>query len=330
MNMSIADKQVLIKDFEFKIGEILTVTQVNDVMQILVEQLDSYSVEANFSDEDINNSDDLITAFMDAKEIEGRSKKTLSYYSGVIRRFREKIHVPLKKITVYHLRGYLKDYMQTGVTDTTVESVREVLCAFFGWLYNERLLETNPCANLGAIKCQKVVKMPYSEVDLEKVKESCKTDRDKAIVMFLISTGCRINEMCGLNRNSINFTEGECIVHGKGNKDRTVYLDNVALLYLKRYLDSRTDDVPALFIGQRNERLTPGGVRYMLRNVKSRCGVDRVHPHRFRRTFATNLINRGMPIQDVAAILGHTKIDTTMKYVYIDRRSLKNAYHKFT
>lgn len=327
--MSIADKQVLTKDFELRIGEILTITQANEVMRILVEQLDNYSVEANFHDDGANNSDDLITAFMDAKEIEGRSKKTLVYYSGVIRRFREKVHVPLKKITVYHLRGYLKGYMQTGVADTTVESIREVLCAFFGWLYNEGLIEQNPCANLGAIKCQKVVKMPYTEVDLEKLKEACKTDRDRAIVMFLVSTGCRVSEMCGLDKDAINFEEGECIVRGKGNKERTVYLNNVALMHLKRYLDGRKDDLPALFVGQRGERLEPSGVRYMLREVRKRCGVDRVHPHKFRRTFATNLINRGMPIQDVAAILGHSKIDTTMGYVYIDKRILKNAYQKF-
>lgn len=327
--MSIADKQVLIKDFEVKVGEILTVAQTTEVMRILVEQLNHYSVEAIFSDSETNDSDDLVEAFFDAKSIEGRSEKTLEYYSGIIRRFREKVRVPLKKVTVYHLRSYLKDYMTTGITDRTAENVREVLSAFFGWLYNEHLIESNPCANLGSIKCQKVVKMPYSEVDIEKVKESCKTDRDKAIVMFLLSTGCRINEMCGLDRDSIDFTEGECVVHGKGNKERTVYLDNVAILYLKRYLDSRTDNVPALFIGQRNERLEPGGVRYMLRKIKERCGVDKVHPHKFRRTFTTNPINRGMPIQDVAVLLGHSKLDTTMQYAYIDRRTLKNTYRKF-
>ncbi len=327
--MSIADKHMLIKDFELRIGEILTVTQTSEAMRILVEQLDNYSVEAKSPDTENNDSDDLVRAFFDAKEIEGRSKKTLEYYSGVIRRFKEKVRVPLKKVTVYHLRSYIKDYMSTGITDRTAENVREVLSAFFGWLYNEHLIEANPCANLGAIKCEKVVKLPYSDVDLEKLKESCKTDRDKAIIMFLMSTGCRINEMCSLNRDAINFAEGECIVHGKGNKERTVYLDNVALLHLKRYLDSRTDDIPALFIGQRKERLLPDGVRHMLREVQKHCGVEKVHPHKFRRTLATNLINRGMPIQDVAAILGHTKLDTTMRYVYIDRRSLKNAYQKF-
>ena len=326
--MSIADKQVLIKDFEFRIGEILTVSQKTEVMRLLVEELDKYSVEANALD-DGYDSDDLVEAFFDAKEIEGCSTKSLKYYSGVIKRFRRKINVPLKKITVYHLRGYLKNYLKTGVTDTTAENVRSVLSSFFKWLYNEHLIDTNPCANLGTIKCQKVVKQPYSEVEFEKIKESCKTDRDKAIVMFLMSTGCRIEEMCSLNKDSIDFKEGECVVHGKGNKERMVYLDSVALLYLKRYLDSRTDDIPALFIGKRKERFLPDGVRRMLRGVQKRCGVGRVHPHKFRRTFTTNLINRGMPIQDVAVLLGHSKLDTTMQYAYIDRRTLKNTYRKF-
>ena len=327
--MSIADKQVLIKDFEFRIGEILTVSQKTEVVRLLVEELDKYSVEANAFDGDYNDSDDLVEAFFDAKEIEGRSEKSLKYYSEVINRFRKEVNVPLKKITVYHLRAYLKNYMKTGVADRTAENVRSVLNSFFGWLYNEHLIETNPCANLGTIKCQRVVRPPYSEVDFEKIKESCKTDRDKAIVMFLMSTGCRIEEMCSTDKDAINFEEGECIVHGKGNKERTIYLDNVALLYLKRYLDSRTDDIPALFIGQRKGRLHPDAVRKMLRKVGNRCGVERVHPHKFRRTFTTNLINRGMPIQDVAVLLGHSKLDTTMQYAYIDRRTLKNAYQKF-
>ena len=328
--MSIADKQILIKDFELKAGEILTVAQTTEIMRILVEQLDKYTVEANFSNDAADDgSRDLISAFFDAKEIEGRSPKTLEYYSGVIQRFQAKVHVPLKKITVYHLRGYLKDCLQSGVSDRTAENIREVLNAFFGWLYKEGLIETNPCANLGAIKCQKVVRLPYTEVDIEKIKEACKTDRDKAIVMFLVSSGCRISEMCGLNRDDVDFVNAECIVRGKGNKERTVYLSNVALMHLKRYLDSRTDDNPALFVGQRNERLLPDGIRKMFRKVRDRCGLDRVHPYRFRRTLATNFISRGMPIQDVAVILGHSKIDTTMGYVYIDNRSLKNAYQKF-
>ena len=328
--MSIADKQVLIKDFEFKAGEILTVAQTNEIMRILVEQLDGYTVEANLSNDAAGDgSYDLVSAFFDAKEIEGRSPKTLKYYSGVIKRFRKEVNVPLKKITVYHLRAYPKNYLKTGITDTTAKNVRSVLNSFFKWLYNEHLIDNNPCDNLGTIKCQQTVKPPYSETDLEKIKESCKTDRNKAIVMFLMSTGCRIDEMCSLDKDAINFEAGECIVHGKGNKERTAYLDSVALLYLKRYLDSRTDDIPALFIGQRKERLLPDGVRRMLRELQKRCGVERVYPHKFRRTLATNLINRGMPIQDVAAILGHAKLDTTMRYVYIDRRTLKNAYQKY-
>lgn len=239
------------------------------------------------------------------------------------------IHAPLRKVTVYHLRSYLMTLRNKGDKDSTVKSVREVLCAFFGWLYKEGLLERNPCSNLSPIKCAKVVRLPYSDVELERIKEACRTPRDKAIVSFLLSTGCRIGEMCALNRDDIDMVNAECIVHGKGNKERKVYINPVAMMNLKAYFGMRKDLCSALFVGKGTDRITPGGVRFMLRKIEERSGVENVHPHRFRRTLATNLINRGMPIQEVAAVLGHDKLDTTMKYVYIDGRSLKTAYLKY-
>ena len=327
--MSMADKQMFTKDFESRIGTILTVTQTSEVMRMLAEQLDQYDVAAAYTEDGRNDSEDLLKVYLETKEIEGRSRKTIERYRYLITRAMKDIRAPLRKVTVYHLRSYLMEMRNKGVSDSTVEGNREVLCAFFGWLHKESLIDKNPCANLSPVKCAKVVRLPYSDVEIERIKEACRIIRDKAIVCFLLSTGCRISEMCDLNRDDIDFGAAECIVHGKGNKERTVYLNPVAIMNLRRYLSERSDLCPALFIGKGTDRIAPGGVRNMLKSIEARSGVENVHPHRFRRTLATNLINRGMPIQEVAAILGHDKLDTTMRYVYIDRRSLKSAYQKY-
>lgn len=161
------------------------------------------------------------------------------------------------------------------------------------------------------------------------MKENCTSLRDRAIVCFLLSTGCRISEVCALDRDTIDFSNLECTVHGKGNKNRIVYLDDVTAMLLKRYLYSREDAKPALFVGKGSDRMTPGGIRLMLTKLGEASGVTNVHPHRFRRTLATNLVERGMPIQEVATILGHDKLETTMKYVFINPTSIKNSYKKY-
>ena len=229
---------------------------------------------------------------------------------------------------------YKKDH---GNSDRTIEGYRAVLNSFFGWLSREGMIHDNPCANISPITCAKKVRTPFSEVDLYKIVEKCDfnsgdrctTDRNKTIVSFLGSTGCRISEMCALNRDSIRLDDMECVVHGKGNKDRVVYIDDVTAMLLKRYLDSRTDDSPALFIGRGSDRLTPGGVRHILKTIEARAGVENVHPHRFRRTLATNLIGHGMPIQEVSRLLGHENLDTTMTYCYVDQKSVKSSYQKY-
>lgn len=327
--MSMADKQMFLKDFEARIGSVLTVVQTADVMRMVSEQLDGYTLEAVSTEEGIYDSEDLLRVYLEAKEIEGRSAKTIAMYRGVITRALQEIRAPIRKITVYHLRSYLMTLRKKGNKDSSVKSVREVLCAYFGWLHKEGLIEQNPCSNLSLVKCAKVVRLPYSDVEIEKIKEACSSQRDKAIVCFLLSTGCRISEMCALNREDIDLVNAECIVHGKGNKERKVYINPVALMNLRTYMDTRKDLYPALFTGKGTERITPDGVRFMLKGIEERSGVENVHPHRFRRTLATNLINRGMPIQEVAAVLGHDKLDTTMKYVYIDGKSLKTAYLKY-
>lgn len=174
------------------------------------------------------------------------------------------------------------------------------------------------------------LKVTFSSVDIEKLKEKCTCSRDKAIICFLLSTGCRISEVTQLNKSDIDFQKKQCKVLGKGNKERIVYIDDVTILLLNRYFSERKDQSEALFVGKGTARMTPAGIRYMLRNLAEDANVENVHPHRFRRTLATNLIYRGMPIQEVAKILGHEKLDTTMKYVYLDNNTLKFSYNKFS
>jgi site-specific recombinase XerD len=216
-----------------------------------------------------------------------------------------------------------------GIQDRTLEGIRSVYCSYFGWLQKEGLLPSNPCANLTAIKSTKKVRVPYTDVDIEKLKEACQCNRDKALISFLLSTGCRISEVCGLNRDSINFVSGECTVLGKGDKERVVFIDDVTGMLLRRYLSERSDNYDALFVGRGSERMTPGGVRARLHRIAAEAGVENVHPHRFRRTLATSLIDRGMKIQDVASILGHDKLDTTMQYVFMNKDNVKNEYKKY-
>ena len=203
------------------------------------------------------------------------------------------------------------------------------MSAYFGWLWREGLIEKNPMGNMGAIKVPKVQRKTFSETDIEKLVRESKTTRDAAIIRFLASTGCRISEMTGLNRDSVDFEKLECVVHGKGDKERVVFFSPVAGMILQEYLRSRTDDEPALFLGCRKERIQPGGVRNMLKQLAKVAGVQHVHPHKFRRTRATELCRHGMPIQAVAKILGHEKIDTTLRYVNIEREDLKNDLRRY-
>lgn len=326
--MSIAAKNNLLKDLSLEFGKELTVVQTNRIMSILADQLSEYDIhEHEFQGE--CESDDYLSAFLQAKEIEGKSKKTIERYRYVINKMIAEIKRPIRKINIYHLRQYLMSGKDKGWSDRTLEGYRSIFSSFFNWLWREGLLENCPVANLSPIKCIKEIKLPYTDVDVEKLKEATENIRDKAIICFLLSTGCRIGEVIKLNREDIDFNKMECKVVGKGNKERIVYIDNITAMNLKKYFSSRTDALPALFIGKGSERMTSGGVRFMLKKLEKKAGVENVHPHRFRRTLATNLIARGMPIQDVACILGHDKLDTTMEYVYINKDDVKAKYKKY-
>lgn len=325
--MAIEAKVTLLRSMEHQLSTMITAADMTRVLSALADQLANYDVEQ--MDDGAVKADDLLDAYTAAMTIQGRSEKTIDRYRYIVERMMAVVKAPTREITVYHLRSYLAREKARGISDTTLEGVRQVFSAYFNWLQREGLIDANPTANLGAIKCAKKLKATYSEIDLERLKFFCKTVRDRAIVSFLLSTGCRISEMTQLNREDIDFANLECTVLGKGNKERTVYLDPVAGMHIREYLLGRSDDLPALFIGKGTQRISAQGVRAMLKRLERITSVEHVHPHKFRRTLATNLIRHGMPIQEVAAILGHDKLDTTMQYVVLDKTDIKNSYRKY-
>ena len=319
-------KASLLAQTEKRLAQSVTVDVMTNVLRILSDILEGYEIREKAETEP---HDDMLESYLAALKVQGRSKLTIDRYAYNIRRMMEAVKVPTRRITVYHLRQYLAAEKERGVADSTLEGLRQVLSAYFNWLQREALIERNPVANLGTIKVPKKQKKIYSEVDIAKLNGACKCTRDRAIISFLAATGCRISEATGLNRDSVDLTKLECVVRGKGNKERRVYLDAVTGMLIGEYLKTRKDDNPALFVGLRGERLRPNGVRYMMTELAKRAGVDHVHPHKFRRTLATELARHGMPIQEVAAVLGHEKIDTTMRYVVLDNEDIKNAYRRY-
>lgn len=324
--MAIEAKTSLLRNFEAQLSEFVPAAQMTRVLSALSDQLAHYDVRQL---DTANQADDLLDAYITAMQIQGRSVKTVDRYKYILSRMMESVSVPTRNITVYHLRSYLAAEKTRGIADRTIEGIRQVFSSYFNWLWREKLIDDNPVANLGAVKYAKKNKVILSEVEIEKLESGTVLLRDRAIICFLLSTGCRISEMTHLNKVDIDMDGLECTVLGKGNKERTVYLAPVAGMLLQQYLDTRTDDNPALFVGKRRERLTPGGVRAMLTKLAAKVGIAHVHPHMFRRTLATTLIRHGMSIQEVAAILGHDKLDTTMQYVVLDKTETKNAYRKY-
>lgn len=328
--MTMAAKQQLVTDVAKDIGDFLTVTQTNSVSEVLTDKLTAYELIEVHAGETDPDSLNMLEIFLDAKRIEGRSVKTIGRYSYILERMIREIGIPISKITVHHLRSYLMTLKKSGLQDSSLEGVRSVMSSFFGWLWKENLIQSNPCGNLGTIKVQKKIRRPYSATDIEKLKKGCTNQRDRAVICFLLSTGARISEVCALDMSDVNFGQLECTVLGKGNKERTVYIDEVTAMELQNYLLTRKDSSLALFAGKGTKRMTSHGMRKMLTELSKRTGVENVHPHRFRRTLATNLIDHGMPIQEVAYILGHEKIDTTMKYIYIDQTNVKHSYQRYS
>ena len=275
---------------------------------------------------------DAVTAFIAAKRIEGCSEKTLSYYHKTIDAMTVSIGKTPQQITTDDIRQYLTTYqMQRHSSKVTIDNIRRILASFYSWLEDEDYIVKSPVRRIHKVKTAKVIKDTYTDEALEQMRDNCDSLRDLAIIDLLASSGMRVGELVALNCDDINFNERECVVFGKGNKERLVYFDARTKIHLQNYLDSRIDNNPALFVTLRApyNRLQIGGVEMRLRQLGKRLLIPRVHPHKFRRTLATSAIDKGMPIEQVQQLLGHQKIDTTMHYAMVKQQNVKLAHRKY-
>ena len=273
-----------------------------------------------------------VAAFIAAKRIEGCSEKTLTYYRKTIEAMTEGIGKTPQQITTDDIRQYLTAYqVQRKSSKVTIDNIRRILATFYSWLEDEDYIVKSPVRRIHKVKTAKVIKDTYTDEALELMRDNCGTLRDLAIIDLLASSGMRVGEMVALNRDDINFNERECVVFGKGSKQRLVYFDARTKIHLYNYLDSRTDSDPALFVTLRApfQRLQIGGVEARLRELGKRLLIPKVHPHKFRRTLATSAIDKGMPIEQVQQLLGHQKIDTTMHYAMVKQQNVKLAHRKY-
>ena len=275
---------------------------------------------------------DATAAFIAAKRIEGCSEKTLTYYRNTIDAMTAVVGKPVQRITTDDIRQYLTTYqMQRKSSKVTIDNIRRILATFYSWLEDEDYIVKSPVRRIHKVKTAKVIKETYTDEALEQMRDNCDSLRDLAIIDLLASSGMRVGELVALNRDDINFNERECVVFGKGNKERLVYFDARTKIHLQNYLDSRTDGNPALFVTLRApyNRLQIGGVELRLRQLGRLLSIPKVHPHKFRRTLATTAIDKGMPIEQVQQLLGHQKIDTTMHYAMVKQQNVKLAHRKY-
>ena len=276
--------------------------------------------------------DNSLDSFLTAKRIEGCSEKTLRYYRDTIIAMITAIGKQPKQIMTEDLRLYLTTYQtERRSSKVTIDNIRRILSSFFSWLEDEDFIVKSPVRRIHKVKTAKIIKDTYTDEALELMRDNCGNPRDLAMIDLLASSGMRVGEMVALNRDDINFNERECVVFGKGNKERLVYFDARTKIHLQNYLDSRSDTSPALFVSLKApyERLKIGGVEVRLRELGKRLNLPKVHPHKFRRTLATSAIDKGMPIEQVQQLLGHQKIDTTMHYAMVKQQNVKLAHRKY-
>lgn len=327
-------KEVIL-NIEQKMNPFLDNAQMEILDKILVKHLEDFKIgikeNKNSIIEDISN-EKLLQLFISSKKIEGCSEKTLKLYKGTLENILVVIEKSVKKITTNDLREYLANYQETrNPSKVTIDNIRRNLPSFFYWLENEDYILKNPVRRIRRIKTGTTVKEVYSDEAIEVIRGNCKEIRDLAIINLLLSTGMRVGELVNLNIADIDFYEKECIVLGKGDKERKAYFDAKTKLNLKEYINTREDDNPALFVSllKPHSRLLISGVEIRLRELGRSLDLSKVHPHKFRRTMATKAIDKGMPIEQVQQLLGHTKIDTTLEYAMVNQNNVKLSHRKF-
>lgn len=308
--------------------------ELRDLKEALYSVLSGYDISEKSTElQRIERSwEEELGIFLVRKKVEGRSERTIEQYNLHLRRMLQYLNKPVDEITESDLFLYISMYREKRqVSGAYLDNIRLVFSSFFGWLNAKGYINKNPAAGLDPIKTEKRIKKPLSDTELEKLRRKCRLERDLALIECLYSTGVRVSELVALNRQDINFDSMDVIVYGKGAKERETYLTAASCMHLREYLESRTDDNEALFVSLKSphKRLTVSGVEEILRRLGRQTDIDKVHPHRFRRTMATNILNKGMPIEEVKEILGHVKLDTTMIYCQISRENVRHSHRKY-
>jgi len=324
-------KQNLINDVVREMLPYLSNAQIERLQAVMQHELFGYEVTES-ENKDISAEQDLTELFLSAKRIEGCSEKSLKYYQATIEAMITGISKNVKHITTDDIRAYLTEYQTKKQSSrVTIDNIRRILSSFFSWLEDEDYILKSPVRRIHKVKTASNIKETYSDEALELMRDNCAEIRDLAIVDMLASTGMRIGEMVLLNREDIDFNERECIVFGKGDKERVVYFDARTKIHLQEYLSSRKDDNAALFVSLKapHSRMTIGGIESRLREFGKQLGLQKVHPHKFRRTLATMAIDKGMPIEQLQQLLGHKRIDTTLQYAMVKQSNVKIAHRKY-
>lgn len=316
---------------------------VNKVIQEMLPYLNNFQIEKlktvmevtlfKVDKDDIKTGNsELLELFLSSKRIEGCSVKSLKYYRTTIKAMFSSVNKDVKQIVTDDIRTYLSVYQaKNGSSKVTIDNIRRILASFFSWLEDEDYILKSPVRRIHKIKSVNTIKDTYTDEALETMRDNCETLRDLALIDMLASTGMRVGELVLLNRNDINFEERECVVLGKGNKERMVYFDARTKIHLQNYLSKRTDENSALFVSLKSpyNRLEIGGVEARLRELGKRLSIHKVHPHKFRRTLATMAIDKGMPIEQLQQLLGHQRIDTTLQYAMVKQSNVKIAHRKY-
>ena len=308
-------------------ADVLNAAQLKRLQEVLLKRLVKDEPEKKM----ISN-EEYLNKFLEAKKIEGCSERTIKYYKVTVEQLLKKVLHPIRKVTTEQMREYLVDYHKiNNCGKTTIDNVRRNISSFFSWLEEEDYILKSPMRRIHKIRAEKLVKNVITDEDIERLRDGCDCLRDVAMIDLLYSTGIRVGELVRLNRADINFSERECVVFGKGDKERRVYFDAKSKIHLINYLKSRIDDNPALFVSldKPYNRLKISGVEIRLRQLGRKLHLDRVHPHKFRRSMATRAIDKGMPIEQVQKILGHSQIDTTMQYAIVNQNNVKAAHRKY-
>ena len=308
--------------------------QMARLKTVLEQELQGLTITESQECEDasIDKNEELLETFISAKKVEGCSDKTLTYYQNTIQQLLASVKVSVCHITTCDIRQYLSAYQeQKGSSKVTIDNMRRIFSSFFSWLEDEDYIAKSPVRRIHKVKTDTLVKEVLTDEQLEQLRDNCTNKRDLAMIDMLASTGIRVGELVKLNRDDIDFHERQCVVFGKGSKERMVYFNARTKLHLKQYLDERKDSNPALFVSltSPHNRLTIGGVERRIQMMGSNLSIPKVHPHKFRRTLATMAIDKGMPIEQVQRLLGHVRIDTTLRYAIVNQNNVKIAHKKY-